>query len=381
MGTGLQGRRGGAGRSAMGRRARHGHWVTSALAVVVLGAAGTACGDSGEEGGGDASRDVVTGEVDFEATGDFLAAASRRSRDEPYRMETSMSMHAEGDGQDLSVDATLMTGEQHGSSYEYLMDMEEYFDQAMSGARAAVPESADFTQELVTDGTTLYLRAPLFETLADVAGRAAALGPMQELAALGDDWGRVDLQALGDLSLVDVQSASGATGGADPGALLDLVASADDVEELGTDEVDGEPVNGLGAPLTMGELMEAQGTDSARFVDQLSANIGGAQQPGGEDAAAAVEAVMAAEVPFEVWVDGKGYVRRLSFEYDMVELMSSIGGERASREFDTFTMGSTIDYSDYGDESIQIEVPPPDAANAVDVTDAFRRMLEAGQAR
>jgi hypothetical protein len=360
--------------TAGGRRAR---WVMPVLALILLGPVAAACGEgSGEDTGGD---DVVAGSVDFEATPDFLAAASRRSGGEPYRIESSIAIHAEGPGQDVAVDATLMTGEQDGESYEYHTDMSQWHDQLPSGSGTGFPESADLTQDMVSDGTTLYIRAPLYAAIVDQAGPGADVGPVGELAALGDDWGRVDLRSLADVSPVDVQSTAGAPAGGDPRLLLDLVASADDVEELGGDAIDGEPVNGLGAPLTSGELLEAQGADPEEFVDYMAANLGGLQQTDTEDLAPAIEAVMSMQIPFEVWVDGNGYVRRLSFEFDMVELMTSIGGDEASRGIDTFTMGATVDYSDYGDHTIQIELPPEGAADAPDMTEAYRRMLEAGQ--
>jgi hypothetical protein len=42
-----------------------------------------------------------------------------------------------------------------------------------------------------------------------------------------------------------------------------------------------------------------------------------------------------------------------------------------------FTMGTTMDFSDYGDDSIVIEFP----TDAADVTEAYRGMLEANAAQ
>jgi hypothetical protein len=65
-----------------------------------------------------------------------------------------------------------------------------------------------------------------------------------------------------------------------------------------------------------------------------------------------VEVVVGAEIPSEIWVDGDGYVRRLFFEYDMVELLSGSGSGLDSRGIDEFVAGSTVDYFNYGDETI-----------------------------
>jgi hypothetical protein len=345
------------------RRSSGGRWaLASALVVAVLA---NACA-------GEAGDDVVSGSVDFEATGRFLSAASQRSAGEPFRVEVSMAMDVAGGGEEISLDAPIMTGEQDGRGYEYHMDMEEWLSQVPGGAASL--GGGDLTMDMTGDASALYIRAPIYASLAEQAG-PAGIGPMGELAELGDRWGRVDLEALGDLSVIDLQSTAGAPGGTDPRAMLDAVASADDVEELGTDEIDGTPVNGLGARLSLRELLEAQGVDGERFIDQMSANLGGLNQTGSAGSDAVTETVFQAEVPFEVWVDGDGYVRRVAYDMDALEILSGMEGF-ASGRLDRFVTSQTIDFSDYGADDIEIEHP----SDAVDVTDAYRRMLEAGQA-
>lgn len=340
-------------------------WRWCALAPLLAATALSACASEADDG-------VVTGEVDFEATGRFLAAASERSASEPYRLEASMAMEIAGGGEEISLDAPYMTGEQDGDSYEYRMDMEEWTSQVPGGAGALA--GADLTMDMASDGDVLYIRAPIYAAMAEQAG-PAGIGPIGELADLGDRWGRIDLGALGDLSLFDVQSTAGGPGGTDPRAILDAVSGAEDVEELGTDEVDGTPVNGVGAELSLGQLLETQGVDPQRFVDQMSANLGGLQQTGSDVPDEVMQRLVDAGIPIEVWVDGDGYVRRVAYEIDALDVFAEMEGFPTGR-LDRFVTSQTLDFSDYGARDISIDLP----ADGVDVTDAYRRMLEAGQA-
>jgi hypothetical protein len=348
------------------------------VGIVTLFSVTAACGDDTSGSEESAGGDVIAGAVEFQATSQFLDKASERSLNEPYRIDVSMSMDIAGGGDELSAEAPIMTGEQAGTSYEMTMDMGEWLDEMPGGAASTGVD--DWTVEMAGDPSTMYIRAPVYAALAEQPG-VGDLGPVGELAVLGDSWGRVDLQALGDLSLTDVQSTVGSPNGADPRAILDLVANADDVEELGTDEVDGVGVNGLGASVSLGDMLEAQGTDVEKFVQQMSANMAGLGEVDSTALADVMQTIADALVPFEVWVDGDGYVRRVSYEMDTLDIFdgTSIGDTLEDEGLEAFSVGTTTDYSDYGDDSIAIELPPPGAENAVDVTDAYREMLEAGQ--
>src|SRR5690606_33827750 len=128
----------------------------------------------------------------------------------------------------------------------------------------------DLTMEMVTDGSTLYTRAPYFATIADLALETGAspddLGPLGDLAALDDQWGRID---LAELSPSQVASAAGAQS-SDPRAFLDMVAHGTDVHELGTETIDGVDTRGLGAAVTYEDMIEAQGMDADDARAQMS---------------------------------------------------------------------------------------------------------------
>jgi hypothetical protein len=390
-------------RSSGGATGRsHGRWpLAAALVVAALASAcatkadddpllGAAADETGEANDapattdGDASGDTGTdtGAGAGEATARALAQASERSTDEAHRVEMSMSIHAAGSGpgEQLDAEAPLMTGEQDGDAYEFHMDMGEWMDEMMSsvGPEAGGNPLAglDMTMDMAGDAHTLYLRAPMFAQLAEQLPSGTDLGSIEDLAALGDQWGRIDIDELGGLSLSEVQGTIGGLGGSDPRAMLDLVAGADDVEELGADQIDGTPVTGMRARLSLGEMLEAQGIDPEEYSNQIGAGLG--VGPGTNvDPDELAERFLAIEIPFEAWVDDAGYVRRVSYEIDLLDMLGpGVDDQLGSGGPTEFTMGSTMDFSDYGDDGIAIDVPP----DAVDVTEAYGEMLEASAA-
>jgi hypothetical protein len=346
------------------RRGRATPLASVALALT-LAAAAAACAQEADP------ADFAIGDVEFEATPEFVAEAAERSTDEPYRWEADLRMQLAFAGESIDVDAPFMSGEQDGELSRSVIDMGALFEELdeMAPPGGAMPPEladADLTMETVADSSTMYLRAPLFEALAEMGGGAASgqLGPMAELAELGDDWGRVDLDALGDvLPLNDLASTAGGQA-TDPSAFFDLVTAAEEVQELGDAAVRGVTVRGVGAEITLGELFEASGMDPDEFAESM-----GNALP--SDADTFIEAMLDVSMPIEAWIDGDGYVRRLVYEMDLLAMFESAGSsdDLGGDAPDEFSYGFTMDFLDYGDDSILIELP--DADDAVDVTDAF----------
>ena len=350
----------------MARRGSSGRWAL--VPVVALAAGGVAC--SGGDGGRD---DVVIGPVEFEPTAEFLSAASRRSSESAYRIDMTMTWDAAHDGDEFSIDAPFMTGDLIGERYAYVVDMEDFLDQMAAEEGESAPVLDDYTLSVVGDDETLYLRAPVYAAVAE-ARPGRDLGARGELAVLGDRWGRVDLRTLDDVSLAKLQQLLGVSTSSselDPRILLDLVSHADDVEELGTDEVDGVGVNGLAADVPMTDMLEANGTDPEDYSEQVMAE-GDESGLDADTRTAIVERTLDYEMPCEVWVDGEGYVRRITVEVDMTEIMGWVRAQAMG--MDEFTIGGTIDYSAYGDEGIAVEFP----ADAIDATEIVGRALEEG---
>jgi hypothetical protein len=339
------------------RRARWRHIPVMAASLAVVA---SACAQEADP------ADFAIGDVAFEATPEFVAEAAERSTAAPYRLEMELAMDVDLAGQSVDIDAPMMSGEQDGERSHTVMDMGPLMDQMgeLAPAGEAIPPDAfdaDLTMEIVSDRQVMYLRAPIFEMFADVPGASRA---MRDLASLGDRWGRVDLTELGGvLPLNDVASTAGGQA-ADPRALFDLVAGTDDVDELGDAEVRGVPVHGLAAHVTLRELMEASGQNA----EDLYGSLGGSLPAGAE---AIIDSVLDAQMAVEAWIDDDGYMRRLGYEFDPLAALAEALPQRdlEGGAPSGFTYRITMDFFDYGDDSIAIELPDPD--EAVDVTDSF----------
>lgn len=328
-------------------------------AVLVLGVA--ACGEGGE----DATADVEAGRpAGFKATPEYLAAAIEDLEAVPHRFEMTIQMGVEIDGDFRGPDPSGVTGAFDGERQHVRMDI---------GGLTGWGDDGGRTEQIVDlAGNALYVRGTYSAELTEAMSVLGAGEYLEALGELGDRWGRADLAALADvlpenwrsqLSQIRLQNL-------DPIAFLDLIAGAESVEELGTAEVQGEPMTGLAATVTAADISEAQGRSTSVTEPNVEA------EPG-----ALGDLLASLEYEVEAWIDHDGYVRRLGL--DQGDAMEQLMEETDTYESDTygsdtlsaFTFTLTLDLFDYGDESIEVEVP--DAADTVDITAAVRGMYEA----
>jgi hypothetical protein len=342
--------------------------ATAATATVVVALGG--CAQEAQ-----APDAAIVGDVgEFAATSEYLAGVADAADGQTYRMAMDMTMHMDMAGESLDVGGSFMTGEVDGATSSMTMDLGALFDDiaAQVPADEAPPDDlldADLTMEMVTDGETLYLRAPYFASMADMALDIGAtrsdLGPLADLAELDDEWGRIDLDSV---TPSEVATTAGAQT-PDPRVFLDMAAQGTDVHELGTQTIDGAETQGLAATVTYEDMVTAQGMDADDVRDQMTPNGGPA---GNEVADEIVDAMFAMDMPVEVWIDADDHVRRISMTMDMASMFASLDepgmGEGA------MAIDFTIDFSDYGDESIQIDLP----TESTDITDEFLELQEGG---
>lgn len=329
-------------------------------AAVLL--AGVGCGsDSDDDAGG---GDVKTGEPGtFEASPGYLRKVVDESEQQAHRFEVDAQIAMLGETIDIDG---MMTGEFDGTREHMVMDMGAMMEQMMGalgedgGDLPSEFLGDDMTVETVVDSDAMYMRAPFFATLGSAMPSGEDLGEAGDLfdafTQLDDKWGKVDLAELGD---VLPGEAAGALGGGqtyDPSVFLDMIKASDDVKELGSDEIDGVTVTGLSANVSMADMLESQNMSA----DDLGTDIGELGDVG---------------FPMEVWIDGDGLIRRIKFSFDdetMTDIAESSGEdipEEDLAELGGFGFGMTMDFTDYGDDSITVEVPSGD--EVVDITDEF----------
>ncbi|HEX6236277.1 MAG TPA: hypothetical protein VFZ68_03735 [Acidimicrobiales bacterium] len=345
------------------RRGRTAPRIIAAGAAVLL--LGSGCSQS-------AGDDPLATGTDSEATAGFLASAAERSSATVHRFEVeiSMVMRDPASGADIDFTGQVGYGEQQGDRMSMVMDMGSMMEEMVPQMGEPMPPemaALDFTMEMVVDPETLYMRAPFLAQLSEMfEAEGMPADMMGPFGRMGDGWGRIDVAALGDsYGMADLQSAlSGAQFG-DPTVYLDLVAGADQVRELGDDEIRGVEVRGVAADVSVGEMLDQQGIDPEEYVSQFAG-------PGLPGAGEVLDEFFTGTLPMAVWVDGDGYVRRLSVDMDLSELFSSLDLPSAPPGDLEMSFGTSIDFFDYGDESISVE-PPEDS---VDVTDEFVQLLE-----
>jgi hypothetical protein len=333
-----------------------GRWVAIGATAVLLVGAGAGCA---QESDGDL---VAAKPIEFAASPDYVASVVDASRSTSYRY--SMSFSFDMGGQNL--DAELATGEVDGERSHVEMDFGALFEQMGTGfSDEEVPSEladADLTMEQVTDGEAIYLRAPFFAALTDIVPESElddeAGGDLFDIyEQLGDGWGRIDIDALGDVLPTEAQQALGGGQNANPQVFLDMLGDTENVEDLGTDEIDGDEVHGLAADVDLGDLLKASGTDP----DDVG---GGTTDEVGD--------LTAFSFPLEVWIDGDDHVRRIDFTFtadSFADLAGDSGADvgEVPEELGDFSSGMTMDFADYGADDISIEAP----GDAVDITDDF----------
>ena len=257
----------------------------------------------------DAAVEVKTGDAAvtaLQAAPDALAEAGTAA------FEIVMEMTLDGDPSEVRASG-LVDADAEQMSME--MDVGAMFEQLAARTGETLPSGFDGPWEMVTDGSTFYLRAPLFEVLG----------------------------ASGWLSMSPEDLGTTAEGlGIGPGAydftrtLEGLRGVVGEPEVVGEEEVRGVPTTHYAATMDLEEAL-AQAPEEQRAA--LEAQL---DQLGGEAGAA--------EIPVEVWIDGDDLPRRMRM--DMGPLFAGLGMGEAG-----VTM--TMEMFDYG-EPVDIDVPSPE---------------------
>ena len=253
------------------------------LALTCLLALGAAACDSG---GSPTSPASDGGSLDAEA---ILQQASEDLTDQTVRASFEMSIDAEG--QTLAA-----TGEIAVDPKRNVAEMRfEYED--MPGMPAGTE------MDMVVDGTTVYMRSPMF----------------------GKDWVKIDASDAG------MDDAFDSSGQMDPSDFLAFLRGADGIEVVGTEEIRGVETTHFSGTLDLGELMDHAPESAER--DEVADAIGELEREMGD-----------LDATFDAWVDAEGVPWRVSFGF------SPEGADGS------FVM--TMDVLEIGGK-VEVEVPDP----------------------
>ena len=279
----------------------------------VLAAAGVslllvaACADEGEPG----ALEVKTGAAAVSAlqgAPDAVAAAGTA------RFEMVMDMTLEGESAEMVATGAI---DRAAEQMQMELDMGSMFEALAAAEGEPLPPGFSEPWEMVADGSTFYLRAPIFE-LAGV-----------------DGWLSMTPEDLGTSA-----GAMGFGGGAyDFTQTLEaLRGAAGEPEVVGEEDVRGVATTRYRLDL---DLAEAIASAPEEQREQLEAAF--EQMGGSADLAAGV-------IPVEAWVDEDDLPRRIRM--DMTSMLRTMGQGEGS-----VTM--TMDFFDFGDD-VAIEVPSAD---------------------
>ena len=181
--------------------------------------------------------------------------------------------------------------------------------------------------EVVSAGTTLYVRGPGLETL-------GATTP----------WASVDLEQVGETTGTDLDELRSSN---ETASGLALLGGAEEVEEVGDEDIEGTETTHYRATVDLRKAVEDAGavTDRARFEQFV-------ERLGDED------------VDVDVWLDGEDRVRRLRYEQPVPEQPEVVATV-------------TLELSDHGvDERVDV----PAEAETTDVTERVLQRVQAGTA-
>lgn len=324
------------------------------------GAAGPAESDTdgpADDGSGD-DKTAVDVDVD-DGDGDgggvptgvtlLRSAATETTAVDSYRFEVRFEMYVAEGGTvlDIAPAEPLSVGAISGNRTWLFTDIGPIFDaifDAAGGGSVTDLLGDDLSMEAITEGTSMYLRAPLFASMAELG----ALPGADDLVALGDGWGRVDLAAAG-LSPEEIAGLTGAQTGASAEDLLALLgAVGGDVSDLGATEVRGVPTTRYRAEISLGAVLEAQSM-SADEIGALSA--------------AGIDNVT---IPFDIDVDADGRIRRMEVVID-TSFISDLVGESAPAGTEA-RISTIVELYDFG---AAIDIVDPTTLGATDVTSSF----------
>ena len=181
-----------------------------------------------------------------------------------------------------------------------------------------VPGQCAVAVEEIIDGLVLYMRSDaLAQALPD-----------------GKKWLKIDLEAAGRQSGIDIGALQQLGGSGDPTQFLTYLAKAGDVRKVGTEEINGTPTTHYHATIDFAKLAKSAGgaADSVRQLQKLTGQK---------------------SLPTDIWIDGNQRVRRQTV---------AISTQRpVPIDFDL-----TIDYERFG---VPVDVHAPAASETADAAE------------
>jgi hypothetical protein len=271
------------------------------------------------------------------ARGEVLAAAVTSTDDGSARMVLSLEM-----GSLLSI-----TGK--GELDFDTQDMAFTLDMGSLSALApgAVGDD-DMTIEIRNVDGIVYMRVPEF------MGSALGGGDAEWVAF--DTAEALDSTGLSDETLAQLQQQ------ADPSAYLAFLRRAsDDIEEVGSDTIRGDATTHYAGTLDLAATLDELPDEVQDLVDDALPSEGAGSL------GSIFEQLGLDVVPFEVWIDDEGRMRKMAIVMDLTELFDQLGGDDMPAGFGG-EMQMELELHDYGVE-VDVEAPPAADVERLDLSE------------
>jgi hypothetical protein len=276
--------------------------LLSAIALAALLAAACSSGSPAPQSTGAHPGDRIDPLAMVVAASDKIDAAGALAMD--------FSMTISTDGQELSGSGSAVAASD-GSRMHMTMGYDSF---------PGLPDG--FDMEIYLADGVMYMSA---STFAELGAPTDAFG--------GKDWVAIDLNDVvpGFESIAELGS-----GQNDPSRAFEYLKGASDVELVGTEDMDGEATTHFRGSLDLERALAQLPADAQEEVratmDQFQSQFG------------------TTSMPFEVWVDDQGRIRRMTYEV-----------ETSPDAAQAFSLSTTMDITDY-EADLDFDVPSREQA-------------------
>ncbi len=260
------------------------------------------------------------------------AAAARTAQLESYQFAMEFGVEGVPDLPGAMVFSAEGAIDSVNGRLRMRIDLHSILDAAPAGTDDAELELirsllGDGIIEFISDGETVYLQWSLFTTL---------FGADTKWVSFADDSG----DALGGLNVEQLS----------PDSFLAFFSSVGDIEDRGSAVTRGVDTTHYVGTLDLAQAIVLADPAQAEEVERQIAELG-------------IDSL--GTMPVELWIDGDGFLRRFTMDFDFSQL-----GEAAAAEIGAGRLFISADFFNFGD-AVQITLPSADEVTELDGSSLF----------
>ena len=253
-------------------------------------------------------------------------AASNTAAATSFKMAMEMTTSGVSGMGDLSISAQGEFDAQNKRAH-LTEDLGSLFGVLGSEAGVHVPKGSS-SIEMVVDGTTVYIKSPLFSML----------------GSSDKPWVKVDASKVASGS-----SVTGGLTGTNPAGLLEvLTTEGDGLKELGHETLRGVDTRHVGTTIDLSKALADAPAAARKQLEEQLHGLGGSLDG-------------LATIPVEAWIDADGHVRKFALTFDFSQSAKDVpelAHAKATIAVELYDFGKPVD----------VAVPPASQVSAFDPT-------------